>query len=372
MMFKKSDTIIMKLLHYFIVNENYNQVIIHGTDNEIWLESFDNKYRIIRLVSQHIHNEEQLKLDNFKARSISNKIKKKTLSIKMNILNIYTDLSDDLELEEEEDLVNINITKDSDMKKSTVLQEAFENIDAKYLFNEKGDELFMKITSEINEKNNENLIQAKEVFQKGKPLLTYLFLIINLVFFLLSIVKSPNYVIYFFGAQADFIRNFEFYRLFTSLFVHVDLLHFLFNMYALYIIGPQLEDFYGKVKYPIIYLVSGIIGTLLSIVLSEYFTIGASGSIFGLLGSLVYFGYFHRVYLGNVIRKQIIPLIVINLIIGAMSSGVDNAAHIGGLIGGVVVSMCLGVKYKTPKIDRINGAVITSILIIFLSYLLFR
>lgn len=372
MMFKKSDTIIMKLLHYFIVNEGYNQVIIHGTDNEIWLESLGEKYRIIRLVSNHIHNEEQLKLDNYKAKTIAKKIQKKTLSLKMNILNIYTDLGENVELESNDNLCNISISKDLDIKKSNILQENFLNINNKYLFNEKGDELFMKITSEINERNNENLSQAKEVFSKRKPIITYIFMCISILLFLLSIFESSNFVIFYFGAQSSFVQNMQLYRLLTSLFVHIDIIHLIFNMYALYIIGAQLEDFYGKINYALIYLISGVIGTLLSITLFDGFTIGASGSIFGLLGALVYFGYFHRVYLGNVIKTQVIPLIIINLIIGFVISGIDNAAHIGGLIGGVSVAMAVGVKYKSSKSDRVNGLIITSLLIIFLSYLLFK
>jgi rhomboid protease GluP len=119
----------------------------------------------------------------------------------------------------------------------------------------------------------------------------------------------------------------------------------------------------GKAKYLFIYLFSAISGSLLSITLNQAgVSIGASGAIFGLMGSLLYFGYHHRVYLGNVITSQIIPLIVLNLIVGFASGGqIDNFAHIG-----ILFTMALGVKYKSSRSEMINGWLISLIFITFL------
>ena len=100
-------------------------------------------------------------------------------------------------------------------------------------------------------------------------------------------------------------------------------------------------------------------------------SIGASGAIFGLLGALVYFGYHYRVYLDSVIKSQILPLIFMNLLIGFICTGIDNAAHIGGLIGGLLISMAVGVKYKSTTSDRVNGIIMTSIFVGFLVYMTF-
>ena len=75
----------------------------------------------------------------------------------------------------------------------------------------------------------------------------------------------------------------------------------------------------------------------------------------------LYFGYHYRVYLSGVIKSQIIPLIILNLGIGFVASGINNFAHIGGLIGGVLTSMAVGVKYKSNKSDIINGIIILHI-----------
>ena len=98
---------------------------------------------------------------------------------------------------------------------------------------------------------------------------------------------------------------------------------------------------------------------------------GASGAIFGLLGSLLYFGYHYRVYLGNVLKSQIIPIILLNLFIGFAVPGIDNFAHIGGLIGGVFASMLMGVSDKKNKADRVNGSILSLIYLFFIIYLAF-
>ena len=148
-------------------------------------------------------------------------------------------------------------------------------------------------------------------------------------------------------------------------------MHLIFNMYSLYIIGSQLESFLGKTKYIIVYLLSGIAGSVLSIFFNSNYSVGASGAIFGLLGSLLYFGYHYRVYLDTVIKSQIIPLILLNLSIGFIVPGIDNWAHIGGLIGGIFSSMAVGLKHKTTKIEQINGAILYTIYTAFIMYFVF-
>ena len=164
----------------------------------------------------------------------------------------------------------------------------------------------------------------------------------------------------------------EYYRLITGAFIHVSFFHILFNMYALKIIGSQIETFYGKWKFLFIYLFSALIGSLLSILLNGNTpSVGASGAIFGLFGAMLYFGYFYRVYFGNTIIKQILPIIILNLLIGFVFTGIDNFAHIGGLVGGIIASVIVGLKEKSDKSSRINGIILGIILLAFLIYMNF-
>jgi len=147
-----------------------------------------------------------------------------------------------------------------------------------------------------------------------------------------------------FGANySPLVKNGEVFRLISSMFLHSGILHICFNMYSLYIVGPRLEDFYGKWKFLLIYLFSGICGSLLTIGFnSEIIVVGASGAIFGLFGSLLYFAYNYRGYIGSIIRSQILPVIVYNLVIGFIVPGIDVWGHVGGLIGGVLTANMLG------------------------------
>lgn len=369
----RKNLIAMKLLHYFITEKNYNPIILQGAEDEIWLENLESDYKIIRIVSNHIHNEEQLGFDLFKTRKIAGKIKRKTFSFTMNVLSIFTDLEENVKLKSESGIDCISLYDEKDIKKYNFLNEYFPDINKKLKFSEDGLQLFIKITKDINEKNKESASKAEEVFKPKKPIITYILLGINiLVFIIMYVFGLRDQIINDFAVYGPYVRMGEYYRLITGAFLHADILHILFNGYALYILGSQIESFMGKTKYLIIYLVSALFASLFSISFSNYASVGASGAIFGLMGALLYFGYHYRVYLGNTLKSQIIPLIVLNLGLGFVINGIDNFAHIGGLIGGLLITMALGVKYKSTKSEQINGIVMSLILFIFLLLLAFH
>ncbi len=369
----KKEELVMKLLHYFITERGYNPVIIRGVKDEIWLENLEDDYKIVRIVSGYIHNNEQFKFDLFKTKNLLKTIKKKTLSFKINALSIFVNLGDNVDITKFEDTPNIkfaNIHEASDLDKYRFVTSAFPDITEDMDFREKGLELFMKITSDINKKNEDDAKMNEDVFRPKKPIITYALIAINVVVFILSVFNDA--ILPMFAVNRELIVNFnQYYRLFTGMFLHAGILHLLFNMYALYIIGMQLESFLGKAKYLIVYLLSGIGASMLSIFFSNSFSVGASGAIFGLMGALLYFGYHYRVYLDSVVKSQIIPLIVLNLILGFTISGVDNWAHIGGLVSGILATMAVGVKYKSTKFEMINGVIMYLIFIGFLGYMVF-
>lgn len=380
----ENDEIVMRLIHYFITNQGYNPVLLHGAKDEIWLEKSDGEYKIIRIVSNYIHNDEQLELDIYRTKQILKKIKRKMFSFKMNSLSIFVNLGDNVHNLEKNynEIECVNIKNFQDISKCKNVISAFPNILEIENNEEKGLELFLKLTDDINHKNLEENKKAEEVFSKKMPIVTYILLAVNiLIFIIISLLSGDIWelnpsVLHKYGALINvgqMTSNLDYLRLITSAFLHGGLLHLVFNMYSLYVIGPQLESFFGKIKYLIIYLGSAILGNLLSMLFltDRYVSVGASGAIFGLLGALIYFGYHYRVYLSGVIKSQIIPLIAINLFIGFMMSGINNVAHIGGLIGGVLLSKALGVKYRSDKSDCVNGMIMTIIYLVFLIYMIF-
>lgn len=367
----RKNLIAMKLLHYFIIEKNYNPIILQGAENEIWLENFDGDYKIVRIVFNHIHNEEQLDFDMFKTRHVVKKIKKKTFSLKMNVLSIFTDIEENVKLENKKDISCISLYDEKDISKYQFVIETFPDITKKMDFTEEGFQLFMKITADINKKNKEDADKVDEVFKKKKPIITPILIAINvIIYFAMVLTDNFNNWVLSYGVSGQMILGFnEWYRLITGGFLHSNIIHLFFNMYSLYIIGTQMENFMGKIKYTIIYFFSMITASLLSVILTRGIGIGASGAIFGLLGSLAYFGYYYRVYLGTVLKSQIIPLIILNLVIGFVGTNIDNFAHIGGLIGGVLITMGLGVKYKSNKFDQINGLIVAILFLILLIFI---
>lgn len=368
------ELITMKLLYYFIKIKNYNPIIVQGAKNEIWLENLAEDVKIVRIVNNYIHNDEQMEFDKFKTKRLVSKIKRKTFSIKMQVLNIFTDLGDNVspkEVEDDKIYKYVYAKTDNDLLKNDFISNNFSDIKSNFDFKEEGFSLFLKITNEINEKNRVEAIKNDDVFSPKKIIVTYVIIGILTVIYLYGLfTRSSDNLINMFAVYGPFIRKYhEYYRLITGAFLHADIFHLLSNCYALYIIGSQVENFYGKKKYLLIYLYSALTGSLLSVTLSNNASIGASGAIFGLMGAILYFGYYYRVYIGATWKQKILPVIALNLIIGFVVPGIDYFGHIGGLIGGVLISMAVGLKYKHKKIENINGAILSILFLAFLIYL---
>jgi len=185
--------------------------------------------------------------------------------------------------------------------------------------------------------------QIKEIFQYGTPLVTYILLTINVIVYILMEVKGGSTdprVLLQFGAKESFlITQGEYLRLLTPIFLHIGLIHLALNSMALYYIGQLTERIYGSVRFFLIYIIAGIIGNVASFLFApNSIGAGASGAIFGLFGSLLYFGYIYPPLFFRTMGKDVLTVIAINLIFGLSVSTVDNYAHIGGLIGGFFVA----------------------------------
>lgn len=148
----------------------------------------------------------------------------------------------------------------------------------------------------------------------------------------------------------------EYYRIITSIFLHFGFSHLMNNMLSLGLLGWQLELTIGKIKYTVIYLCSGIAGNLLSMafdVRTEKYAVsaGASGAIFGIIGALLYIAVRNHGRIGRISGRGLAWMAVFTLYYGFTSTGVDNYAHIGGLVCGFLLSVCL---YR--KKNRESGA----------------
>lgn len=196
----------------------------------------------------------------------------------------------------------------------------------------------MDITKKTNNKRDKYMM------------LTNILIAINLLVFLISAWISKNifnidiYTLIIMGAKVNsLIDKGQVWRLITCAFLHGGLIHIFFNMYALKILGPEIEYVYGKIKYLVIYLLSAIAASIFSYIFGpQSVSVGASGAIFGLFGAMLIFGIKHRKQMGKAYMMNILQIIFVNVIIGISSSNIDNAAHFGGLIVGALIALLLG------------------------------
>lgn len=365
----KKDEIVMKLVHFLVTKENYTPIVVNGVRNEVWLENVEGPYKIIRINSNYIHNKEQFNFDIYKTTNVARQIKKKTLSWKMNVLNIFLDLNDDVKLDSINHIDNIKVNDTEDLVHNQTVVEAFPNIEKDIINADNEVDLIVNVTNDINSKTAKENRKYEEVFKPKKIVVTYVLMAICTLIYILQILFPSLTAL---GAvNGTLVRSGQVYRLVTGMFMHGSIWHLLCNMYSLYVIGCATENYFGKKKFLLIYLVSGIIGSMFSCIFNTGWSLGASGAIFGLMGALCYFGYYYRLYMGKALYSEIIPVIILNLALSLIVSNIDFYAHIGGLIGGVFITMGLGIKNKTDKQSSINGWITFGILFVFILYMLF-
>lgn len=186
---------------------------------------------------------------------------------------------------------------------------------------------------------------------RNKSLITNILVFFNVAIFLLSAYLSGDIfdidgrVLVLLGAKYnELITAGEYYRLITAMFLHGGLIHIGFNMYALKSLGPFIESIFGRGKYMMIYFIGGITSSLFSYWFSDAISVGASGAIFALLGSALIYSIKLKNKIGRDFLSNIAQVIVINLILGFTMSNIDNFGHIGGLIGGIIISLIIWKK----------------------------
>jgi membrane associated rhomboid family serine protease len=191
----------------------------------------------------------------------------------------------------------------------------------------------------------------------------------------IAVTSVDQAVLVGFGAKQNELitQQHQYWRLITSMFIHIGFIHLFLNNYALWIIGQEIERIYGSARFVILYLITGLLGSLGSFYFNPHATsAGASGAIFGLFGVIATFAFRYRKeipeFLSREIRRRVLPIIAINLIFGFSVRIVDNAAHLSGLISGVALALI--VPYKRPK-ERITPLVWRALQIICLGLIVF-
>jgi len=182
--------------------------------------------------------------------------------------------------------------------------------------------------------------------QKFKP--TYILIALNIAVYVYTAIAGGNFLntseemLWNYGQISILVFQGEFWRLFTSMFIHADIAHIAGNMVFLFIFGLRSEEMFSLPEYLSIYFLGGLTGNLISLVLlSDSISIGASGAIFAMFGAAI-------IYARRSFRQSIIGALIYAFFLLLISSGagVNNFAHIGGLVTGLLIGYVLATRRK--------------------------
>lgn len=200
-----------------------------------------------------------------------------------------------------------------------------------------------------------------------KPYITYGLMVVNIAIFIVAFyILTPRQVLdlYLWGANnhIEVLQGGQYHRLFTSIFLHNSPEHIIFNMFALYFIGTTVERFFGHIRFIIIYILGGLAGSVMDVVLSQpmVMSVGASGAIFAIFGAQYMFWYQHRKLFGETARQQLRQMAIfaaINFGVGIISSlnlgegqvHISNWGHLGGVLGGLSLAWWISPNFLLEK-----------------------
>ena len=170
---------------------------------------------------------------------------------------------------------------------------------------------------------------------------------INALIYILSWIPGIGSQVFYYGVGYNaLIADGEWWRFLSPVFLHGGFMHLLFNMFSLFLFGPELERLTGKVRFLTIYLLAGLFGSAATYFLQplDYSHVGASGAIFGIFGAFGALLYYGRRVMPQ-LRQIILPIIVISIVMTFLTPNVNATAHIAGLITGFLI----GLSYFHPK-----------------------
>ncbi|MGX1901053.1 rhomboid family intramembrane serine protease [Thermolongibacillus altinsuensis] len=350
------DFVYWQLILQFL-HQHYQIIRMANHDHEVWLESTRNrKAPVIRLVRYDIDWSSWLQRDMEYAAHAAEQLRKKQFRRRMDVLNIYITtyppvddwtfrIARPIVAGERRIVMQTMVIHHQNM--DAMLQQLSHLFQHSFSIQLPEESPYIEYELEwLKQKTlsfaEEQLEREKKIFEHGKPFFTYLFMAaqIAMFFFLEWKGGSTNTLTLIqYGAKFNpLILEGEWWRFFTPIVLHIGFAHLFMNTLALYYLGPMVEKLYGPLRFLFIYLFAGFFGSLASFLFTSSVSAGASGAIFGCFGALLYFGIVHPPLFFRTIGVNILTVIGINLLFGLVVPGIDNAGHIGGLIGGFLAS----------------------------------
>lgn len=211
--------------------------------------------------------------------------------------------------------------------------------------------------------------KVRQIFSYGQVRLTYVLMAINILIFLFVEFTGSSMDIEHlidFGAKYNpYIVDGEWWRIISSMFLHIGFLHLFMNMLALYYLGHAVERIFGTSRLLIIYMLAGVSGGLASFAFTVHVSAGASGAIFGLFGALLFFGTIYRQLFFQTMGRNLLFIVGINIVFGFVVPQIDNSAHLGGLVGGFIAAAIVHLPMKKQLLKQLMATIGYLIMIIF-------
>ncbi|QSS98959.1 rhomboid family intramembrane serine protease [Pontibacillus sp. ALD_SL1] len=344
-----------KMTFNFISSHDFEVIHIDRERREVWLEKNKGKSTdIIRLKQQTFDWSNHLQRDQDVVAEKVKHLTKTLMGREVNVHSIYISQFPPVD-DWERDPVHIKAKKTVRMYTYFVLQrereqsleDVYESLNIQEdPFPPEGEEEMEgqvpNLRRAVDQAIEANIKNQQAVLSHGKPILTYLFIAMNILMFVVLELNGGSQdtsTLIEYGAKFNpLIVEGEWWRIVSSMFLHIGIAHILLNMLALYYLGNAVERMFGSVRFFAIYFVSGIIGGLASFALSQNVAAGASGAIYGLFGALLFFGLIYKKLFFRTMGSSIIGILIINIVFSFAIPQVDIGAHLGGLVGGFLAS----------------------------------
>lgn len=386
----KDNYLLYATAYHLVTDDEYELLHINDQIKEIWLHKYENKTsKVIRLTSQGFDWKNQLRKDIAQVFQKMKVLKRYLSRKKVEINNIYISklapvddwevLKRPMMLKEKNPIqMNVFYLDDDDFEGEKQRLHDKSDID---LVESSVDKTETELEDEIKEIKvslgqlvSNRRKEEESIFSYGKPMIVYLLLAFNiLMYFVLTLnggSESINTLIKF-GAKYNpsILVDGEWWRIVSSMFLHIGILHLFMNLVAVYYLGTLVERIFGSFRFLIIYMLAGIGGGLASFAFSMSISAGASGALFGLFGALIFFGLIYKRLFFETIGVNLLILIVINLVFGFIAPQIDNAAHLGGLIFGFIAATIVYLPTKKHRLKQASAFLIyialISLLVIF-------
>ncbi|MCP3741402.1 rhomboid family intramembrane serine protease [Rossellomorea sp. BNER] len=361
-----------RIAYFLIVDKKYRIITMSRNHQELWLENFSEKSApLIRLLRYDLDWGNWVKRDVELTSYNAEKIRKSYGKRNLSVTNVY--VSQYPPVDDYEEFLNKPFvfpkTKKTDVHSYLIDESNWERRTENLLslvdksqdiwnLKEEYEDTEVQVLKEFVLTNaGKQVEKERSLFKNGKPFFTYFFIVVQLIIFAFLEMnggsQNPETLIKYGAKYNPLIIEGEWWRFITPMFLHIGFVHLLMNTLALYFLGSAVERIFGRGRFLFIYLFSGIVGTLASFVFTSNLSAGASGAIFGCFGALLYFGATHPSTFFRTMGMNVIAVIILNLILGFTIPGIDNAGHIGGLIGGFLATGIVHFPRKKKWLSQI-------------------